>query len=133
MFEDMYASLTELKAEDRIRLAQFFMKTNELMKQKVMYNELQITYFTNPSPEVLARLEGIQSTVIEPMSTSLKREIIEIMKDSIDIEGLKGLLPMIVAGALRYINVPVVLTILGLKPDEIKEMALMVKDYLSFD
>jgi hypothetical protein len=133
MFEELFSSMGELKEEDRLRLASFLEKRNEYALQYVKLSEMRVKQLRNPSPMNELRASSFNDSVVLPFRTEVRDEMYELLESAVDFEALKDLLPMILAGVTRYINIPLVLSVLGTSPEDIQRLVAVIKDYIQPD
>jgi len=133
MFEELFSSMGDLKEADRLRLASFLEKRNELMLQMLTLNSLQAKQLRDPSPENELRVSSFSNSVVKPLQRSIEQERTDLVKSAVDIEGLKGLLPMILAGLTQYVNLALVLNLFDTNPDDVQRLIKYIKDYIQSD
>ncbi len=132
MFGDL-ASLADLKPEDRERLASLLADRNEYLRQSIVLNDLRIVQLNNPTPENEARVAAFNSTVVAPLRSKMSADLSALLSSAVNIASIKAFMPMIVAGVMQSVNIPLALTTLGIDPDTVEELVGIVKDYIKAD
>jgi hypothetical protein len=130
MLDDLFPSITEADEETRLKLAELLENRNEYLQQQLTLNSLRVTMLRDGTPESEQRAKDFSSTVVAPLREKMTPQIIELLQSSFDIKGIKGLMPIIVMGILQSVNLPVLLTTLGLEPDQVEQLASLVQDYV---
>lgn len=124
----MYESLD---AETRTKLA-------NLLQDRIEYNELinevmrrKIQILMHPTADAERDLAEYTSAVVAPKRAKITQQQAELLKEAVDIDQIKGLVPMALLGLSQSINFPLLFTALGLDPDMVAEGVDLVKDYFS--
>jgi hypothetical protein len=130
VFGGIDSSYGDLDLETRTALASFLSDRNEYTKQLLKLNELRIKVLQNPTPDGEKQLAEYSSAIVAPLRGKLSEQTVELLKRAIDLDSLKGLLPIIFLGVTQAINVPMLLTILGIDPDMIEQLVGQAKKFV---
>ena len=133
MINALLPPLTDLDEETRLELANYLRGRNEYLEATRTLNELRIQMLIDGTPESAERASDYASTVVGPLRDGLTPRLIGLLKKSVDFESLKGMLPMVVMGLMRSVNLRLMLTTIGYEPDVIDKLVNMIKDYVSRD
>ena len=130
MIQDFLPPLSELDEETRTKVAALLTDRNELLEAKVKLNRLRAAMLLNPTQSNIDSVEAYTSTVIAPLNTRLNEQAGELMMASVDVEGLKSMMPMVLMGLLRSVNLSLLLTAIDIEPDRIDRLISKIKDYV---
>ena len=133
MINALLPPLTDLDEETRLELANYLRDRNEYLEAVRTLNELRIQMLIDGTPESTERASDYASTVVGPLRDGLSPQLDRLLKKSVDFEGMKSMLPMIVMGLMRSVNLRLMLTTLGYEPDVIDKLVDMIKNYVSRD
>ncbi|MGF7228435.1 MAG: hypothetical protein ACQR33_00430 [Candidatus Saccharibacteria bacterium] len=111
----------------------------ELMRARAEYQEaaakltnLRVTAISNPSLSNVTAVEDYSSTIVAPLRLHMSELSLPLFKEAFDLEGLKSQLPMllpaILMGVLGHVNLPLVLTAIGVEPDTISHLVELIGD-----
>lgn len=133
MINALLPPLTDLDTETRLMLANYLRDRNEYLEATRTLNEMRIQMLIDGTPESAERASDFASTVVGPLRDGLTPQMHALFKKSIDIEGMKSMLPIVLMGLMRSVNLRLLLTTAGAEPDVIDKMVEMIKNYISLD
>lgn len=133
MFGVFDTSLTGLDRDTQLKLAMMLSSRAEYMRLAADMNDRKAKLLADPTEEGEQELAEFSSVVVAPARMRVAEQMSELLKESIDVDKLQGMLPMLLAGAMSAVNLPLVLNILGLDPDMISQVAKLGKDFLQHD
>ena len=129
MLSEISGSYEGLSGEQRSSLADLIEVRNEYNQALIILNQMRIEVLRNYTEEGEARLTDFSAAIVSPIRIRVSTQLVGIMKDVVDVEGLKGMMPMVVMALLGNINLPLVLNAIGLEPDTIEELINLTKDF----
>jgi hypothetical protein len=126
---DITGSYADLTAEQREKLAAYLTLRNEYLPAQIELNRRRIAVLTNYSPAEEAAIQEYSATVVAPLRLKFSQSWIELLKDSVDVKAMESMLPMVLMVLTQSINVPMLLTTLGLEPDSIDQLTHGLSSY----
>ena len=129
MFGEFSASIVQLDGDQRQQLAALLSDRAEYLVLAAELCRRKSALLANPTSAAEQALSEYSSTVVAPARRKVAEQTVELVGDAIDLDKPKGLLPMLLMGAITAVNVPLVLNALGLDPDTISEIAQKGKEY----
>ncbi len=130
MFE-MNMSLGDLSLGERAALGDLLETRNEYMKRTVKLNELRIAYLRDPDPAKELAISSYHTLSVAPCQDKLRRQTMDILRQAVDVDAVKALLPAVLLGVMRSVNLPLALNALGLEQDDINKVIELVEDYIT--
>jgi hypothetical protein len=132
MFGDLpsFASLDTLDDESRTRLANLLSGRNAYNAELIKLNELRIDMLLNPTPEKQEAIDAFNTTVVAPLRDGLTQDAFALFSVAVNIDNLKDLMPMVLAGVLQSVNIPLLLTVIGLEPDTINKLVQAISEFI---
>ena len=130
MLDGLFPSLIEMDEETRLKLAELLEGRNEHLQQQLTLNSLRITMLRDGTPDSEQRAKDFNSAVVAPLRDKLTPQTLELLERSIDLKGIKGIMPLVVMGLMQSVNLPLLLTTVGMEPDQVEQLVGMVQDYV---
>jgi len=121
-----YAGLTD---EQRESLANLLQVRNEYTQAVIILNQKRIELLRDYTEAGEERLTDFSSMVIAPIRRRVTDQTAIILNDVVDIEGLKGMLPMVAMALVQNINLPLLFGALGIEPDTAEGIVGLAKDF----
>jgi hypothetical protein len=125
-----FPSLDTLDDETRTRLANLLSNRNAYLAEMIKLNELRVDGLLNPTPAKQEAIDAFNSTVVAPLRDGLTSDTLALLGTAVDIDSLKDLVPFMLAGALRSINIPLLMATLGFEPDTINKLVKEISEYI---
>lgn len=129
LMSDITGSYADLTAEQREKLAAYLTLRNEYLPAQIELNRRRIAVLENYSPAEEAAIREYSATVVAPLRLKFSQSWIELLKDSVDVKAMESMLPMVLMVLTQSINVPMLLTTLGLEPDSIDQLTHGLSSY----
>lgn len=123
-------TLDELSREEQSNLALLLTERIAYMEQAIELNKLRVQYLQNPTPQNKERVDDFNAAVIMPLRSKLSEDMKDALAESIDIDGLKHLMPMMLAGVLQSVNLPYLLAVLGIEADNVEKLVAKVREII---
>lgn len=130
MFGELFPSLTEMDRETREKLANLLSDRNEYLEQQQTLNKLRIEMLRDGTPESEQRVKDFNSAVVVPLRAKMTPVILELFQKSVNVEGLKSIMPIIVMGLMQSVNLPLLFATAGVELDAAEEIINTIKDYV---
>lgn len=129
-FEEHSASLATLTAEQREKLIELLMLRNELSAHQLKLNALQIDLLRNPTEAGQTMLTDYAELHVAPLRRRIAHLLPELVDEAVEQEKIAETFPLLLAAVMQHVNIPFLLTVLGLDPDSVKSLGTAVSDYL---
>ena len=120
-----------LDADTRLAVANLLQQRNEYAELMMEVNRRKIQILMNPTAEAEQDLAEYTSAVVAPMRMKMSQDTVALLGKAVDVEAIKGLLPIILLGLTQSIDLPLLFTVMGLDPDMIAESVGYIKEYFS--
>lgn len=133
MINSFLPPLADLDEETRLKLANYLRDRNEYLDASRKLNELRIKMLIDGTPASAEHVNDYASTVVAPLRAGVSRQMTELLKRSVDLEGLKSMMPMVLMGLMRSVNLRLLLTVFDLEPDIVERMVTKIKNYIKLD
>lgn len=132
MFGDIRSDtpLSELDEETRMKLARLLDMRSQYLEELARINRIKIGILKNPSPAAEESMTDYMRTVVAPLRRELGRSSRELIKQSIDNDKIKSLLPAILSGILSGVNLQLLFAAIGGDADVVDEMIEQIKEYI---
>lgn len=130
VFGEISGSFGDMTPEQRTNLAELVALRSEYYAQVVKISDKLINVLQHPTPEGEADLRELSSALVAPVRSRFadkQRDV--IVGDCIDLNELKGMLPMLLMALTQSINLPILMTVLNLEPDMIEQLVGLATDY----
>ncbi|HET6746806.1 MAG TPA: hypothetical protein VFH06_01730 [Candidatus Saccharimonadales bacterium] len=121
MFE-LSGSFDSLDPEKRRKLADYLEVRNEYLEMTIKLNELRIRTLVEPTAANQDAVNNYASAVLAPMRAKHNELASNLVRDAVNVESLKGMLPMLAMALTSSIDVPLLLTTLNVDPDMIEKI-----------
>lgn len=131
MVSGLSGDLVGLAAEDAQRLATVLERRNDYLGLQQQANRLRIKVLETRTAAAQQELNEYLSGAIASARARMTEDLVKLLDSAINIDGIKSLLPMMLLGIVQNINLPLLLTTLGLDPDMISELVKQAKRYTS--
>lgn len=125
--------LTELDADERETLRRVNQARQEYLEALVKFHQMREQVLANPSIEAEKSLRDYSKTVIAPLRRDMSADVGKLLEKSVDVDGLKSMLPMILLAVSRSVNLPLLMETLNLDSDMIEDTVTKLKDYIRSD
>ena len=129
MLSDISGSYAGLTEEQRESLANLLQVRNEYTQAVIILNQKRIELLRDYTEAGEESLTDFASMVIAPIRRRVTEQTASILNDVVDIEGLKGMLPMVVMALVGNINLPLLFGALGIEPDTAEGIVGLAKDF----
>ena len=123
-------SLADLDATQRTLLLALLRKKRQYMQSALTHMELQEKYLENPTPANLIEAENYASMVLRPQKSEINGTLTSVLQNAVDLEGIKRLLPLVLAGVLQSVNLPLLLAAANIDAEEAEQLMKMIKRYI---
>lgn len=130
---DMHSSLRDLSKEQRHALANLLNARIAYSEREVELNRLRLKALANPTEANEAAVHNFASAVTTPLREDVARQTAGLVRESIRADELMAFLPAALMGLLQFVNLPLMLTALGLEPTEADRIIEMVSEYINKD
>ncbi|HEU5121638.1 MAG TPA: hypothetical protein VFT59_02240 [Candidatus Saccharimonadales bacterium] len=122
MFSGLSGSYDQLTQDQRYKLAEFLQLKDEYLQMAVQLNRLRLRALTDPNPQHEAELQSYSSAVMAPVRTRMGQMLSELVKEAVDVDGIKQMLPMALMSFLPSVNLPLLFSILPFDPDTVEKL-----------
>ncbi len=112
----------QLSQEQRGALAEYLTARDEYLQASRTYNELLIEELQNPSRSGNRQLRKFESDVLGPARTHMKGLQVTLLTEAVDTDALAELLPQLLAGLARSVNIPLLFAALNIDSDMAEKM-----------
>ena len=130
MFEEIAkGSFANLTPDQRTKLAELLRTRAEYLAKAADFARMRVDLLENFTPEKEAGLEVYSSAVLAPMRSDMSRQITELLPETVDVEQLKSLMPLVVAGMLGSVNFALLTTVIGIEPDQVSRLESAIMEY----
>ena len=129
-FGDSSGSFRDLTKKQRIALANVLNARTEYAKKEIELNELRKKALANPTRENEEAVHDFAALVTTPLREDVTRQTLVLMHEAIDIDGLIEFLPSVLMGLLQFVNLPLMLTAIGVEPNEADKIIKIIADYV---
>jgi len=129
MLSEISGSYAGLTKEQRESLANLLQVRNEYTQAVIILNQKRIELLRNYTEAGEESLTDFASMVIAPIRRRVTDQTANILNDVVDIEGLKGMLPMVAMALVGNINLPLLFGALGIEPDTAEGIVGLAKDF----
>ncbi|HJP81108.1 MAG TPA: hypothetical protein VJ841_01775 [Candidatus Saccharimonadales bacterium] len=127
---DIPGSLRDLSKEQRHALANLLNARKSYAAEEIKLNDLRLRALANPTSENEKAVRDFASTVTTPLREDVTRQTLVLMHEAIDTKGLVEFLPSVLMGLLQFVNLPLMLTAIGVDPDEADKIIQIITDYV---
>lgn len=131
--DDILGSSNDLSDEDRAQLAVLIRKRLETAQANLHYQKLFLQYLDDPTDSHRDTLDLFTKTVLEPLRKEETKLVGERVVSALNIEGLKGMLPMLLLLLKNNINIPVLLSSIGVLQGQVDDLMEFVMDFIKKD
>lgn len=101
--------MDQLDDETKQRLASLLENRNVYLLHFVELNRMRILQLTNPSPENAARMDQYVEQHMAPIREQMMLDSAHLLETAIDMDAIKEMLPMLLAGVMQKVNLPLLL------------------------
>jgi len=129
LISDITGSFAGLTDEQREKLSAYLTMRNDYLLAQIELNRRRAAVLKNPSPAEEAAIREYSSIVVAPMRRRCGQTALGLMQDSVDVEALESMLPMVLMALTQSINIPLLLATIGLEPDSIEQVTSGVSAY----
>lgn len=130
---DLNNTYTHLDETTRAQLAELTRVRIELMGHQIKAKEYLLQVLANPTPDNEQQLEDFDSTVIAPLRARINELAQPLVQQSLNLQGIVGMLPMMLAGLMQYIDPSLLFAALGIDPGEAEEKIKQLRQLISID
>ena len=120
-----------MDAAKRRKLADLLHHRNEYSAMVTKVNNQKIQILMHPTAASEQELAEYTRTTVAPMREKLQKETVALMVQAVDVEGLKQMLPMLLAAVANFVDLPLLFEAAGLDPDMIEEALGLLREYFS--
>ena len=132
MFDNFTSTpFSDLDEETRRKLADLIEARNTYLNHLMVLNGMKIDALRSPDPAKDARIGDYSSALIAPIRTHMTELTAEMLECAVDVEKAKALLPMLLLAATQTVNLPMLMVVLGLDPDQFTFLIGKIKDAIS--
>lgn len=128
---DSETFLTNLDEETRATLRRVNSARAEYLESLVKYHKMREQVLDHPTTEAEKSLNVYSKTVVAPLRQAMLPDITALLEQSVNVEGLKSMMPMILMAVLNSVNLPLLMDTLNLDSDMIEEAVTRLKQYIS--
>lgn len=133
-FDEIIPPLDKVPEEDRQILANFMEARNayRLVQMRVSTLKISLLRSTNPAERerLMSEIDLLTTTTVAPAREENGKALRALLKHSVDVEGIKALLPAILAGVLQSANLPLLLEAFDIDGDNVKDLSVLLKEVL---
>lgn len=130
MFEEIAkSSFANLSTQQRADLADLLRMRVEYMKLAAQLNEMRVDLLESFTPEKEAGIEAFSAAVVAPKRKAVALKMTEMMTETVDLEQIKSLMPMILAGMLGSVNLGMLLAVVGIEPDQVAQLESAITNF----
>ncbi len=115
----------------REKLIELFVARSEFFQAQAQIDSMRVEQFKGSSHVELSELESYVKEILEPRRTKMRRIQAEMLKDAVDLESIKSLLPAVVAGLMAKVDLELVFNIIGLDADDAAEGMELIREFIT--
>lgn len=115
----------------REKLIELFVARSEFFQAQAQIDSMRVEQFKGSSHVELSELESYVKEILEPRRTKMRRIQAEMLKDAVDLESIKSLLPAVVAGLMAKVDLELVFNIIGLDADDAAEGMELIREFIN--
>ena len=133
-FDEIIAPLHELPEADRTALADFIAVRDDYRLAQLRVSKLKSNLLRTNNPaeqeRISSEIDILTSTIVAPAREAHSRALRSFMQHCVNTQGLKEMFPMLLAGVLHSVNLPLLLEAIGFDGDNVKDLSAILKDVL---
>lgn len=133
MLGNLTPSLCSLDEDERAKLAEVIRDRNEYLEQLIKLNELRLVTLANPTEANETAANDFNSTVVAPLRDKHMASGHELLREAVNLEGIKALMPIVAMGLLQSVNPTLALAATGAEPDLIERAISAVSEFIKSD
>ena len=123
-------SLRNLTKEQRHALATLLNARIEYAAKDTELNRLRLKALANPTETNESAVRDYAALVTTPLREDITRQAIALVRESIKSDELLAFLPAAIMGLLQFVNLPLMLTALGVEPGEADRIMDLLSEYV---
>jgi hypothetical protein len=127
---DIPSSLKDLNKEQRHALANLLNARKRYAAEEIKLNDLRLKALANPTRANEEAVRDFAASVTTPLREDVTRQTLALMHEAISVKELVEFLPSVLMGLLQFVNLPLMLTAIGVEPDEADKIIEIVTDYV---
>jgi hypothetical protein len=123
-------SLKNLSRAQRHALANLLNARSLYMEKGIELNRLRLKAIANPTEENEEAVRDFAALVTTPLREDDIRQAAALIRESIQTKELLEFLPSVLMGLLQFVNLPLLLTAIGVEPNEADRFIELVSEYI---
>lgn len=127
---DADGSYGDLSRKQRHALANLLNARKELMEKEAKLIRLQLIALGHPTSENEAAIRDYAATVTTPLREDYARQAVTLIRESVRVKELMEFLPAALSGVLQFVNLPLMLTAIGVERQEASRIIEWVMTYV---
>jgi hypothetical protein len=131
--EEQPGIFDELTEEQKAKLLEVLELRTKFYRYAREMTRRQIELLRDPSPLAEEELKEFIAEFVTPVRREMAQKGVELSRDAIDIETMKSILPMILMAVTQGVNLPLLMTALGLDTDITIEAFGQIKKIIKGD
>lgn len=117
---ELSASYGDLTLAQRAKLADLFTIRNEYLTHMIELNKRRVAVLTNPTEAGEKDMQEYASVTMASIRQRQSELVVELIQEGVNVDMVKGLLPMILLGLSQALNIPLLVGALGIDPDMVQ-------------
>lgn len=117
--------------EEQTYLMVLLQRQQELHEAQAHLARLRLQQLRDPKPGGDEEIVDFAKMFVAPKRISMSKDAMPLLESAVDIEGLKSLLPMLVAGVLQYVDVDKLLYLSGMDADVVDDIVKAINKFIS--
>lgn len=130
---DSETFLTDLDEETRATVRRVNSSRIEYLESLVKYHKMREEVLAHPTTEAEKSLNAYSRTVVAALRQSMIPDMTALLQQSVNVEGLKSMMPMILMAVLNSVNVPLLMDTLNLDSDMVEDTVTRLREYIGSD
>jgi hypothetical protein len=132
MFGEISTSYRGLSDTQRAALAELFALRNEYYAQATKLNNIRLRVLQDPTPGGEDEVREFAAVMVTPVRMRMVEATGKLLtEEALDLERLKGMLPMVLMALTQSVNVSLLMNLLDVEPDIVEKMLEQVREYFS--
>lgn len=120
----------DLDEETRQKLANFLHDRAAYQMKSAEISTLRAKAIMTSDPKLHEDVETMASTVLTPMRESLNEPMFDLIKASVDVDGILEMLPMLLMVITQNVDLDLLLTAMGIEPDTVTKIMSEVTGFI---
>src|SRR3990167_6467356 len=130
LFDDQDDLASRIDDERLDKLVELSSARAEYLQAAAQVQNMRAEQFKGSFRFDQAELDSYVEQVLAPRRTKVYRLQSEMLADAVDVDQIKSILPMIIAGLMAKVDLELVLSIIGVDTDASKEGLELIREFI---